>query len=324
MNVIGHDRASGFRIRVSSLLAGGCAGNVFATLIAVLVGTALLCWEASALAESDSGMPKVLKVGFSSRVFPEVDNNDAKVAMELWAKEISRGAGIPATRVTIFRDPAEWLAELRRGGLHIITLSPLEYMRYRDKAQLIPSYIATNKTGASMDQLVIVNRKSGIQSVHELRGKSFAILSPLKYEAPLLWLDLLLKKQGSDRNTFFRQVKEFPKASQAIMATFFGQTDGCLVSRGAYEICKTLNPQLGKELLIVAESKSLMGDITCVPANIGDILKAAMTSAALHLHESIVGKQILTLFQIDKVVMFKSSDLDGITELLATKTVKGR
>jgi ABC-type phosphate/phosphonate transport system substrate-binding protein len=324
MNVIGKECPSVFRSRLSSSLDGGFGGNVFVTLIFVLASILLLCLGSSALAEPESDMPKVLKVGFSSKVFPDVDNNDARVAMELWAKEISRNAGIPATRVTIFRDPAEWLAEVRRGELHIITLSPMEYMHYRDKAKLIPSYIATNKTGANMDQLVIVNRKSGIQSVHELRGKSFAILSPLKYEAPNLWLDLLLKKQGSDRNTFFRQVKEFTKASQAIMATFFKQADGCLVSRGAYEICKTLNPQLGKELLIVAESKSLMGDITCVPANISDSLKAAMTRAALHLHENSVGKQILTLFQIDQVVMFKSSDLDGITELLATKTVKGR
>jgi ABC-type phosphate/phosphonate transport system substrate-binding protein len=155
--------------------------------------------------------------------------------------------------------------------------------------------------------------------VNELRGRSFAILSPLKYEAPLLWLDQLLKKQGADRNTYFRQVKEFQKASQALMATFFGQADGCLVSRGSFEICKTLNPQLGKELIIISESRSLMGEITCVPANVSEPLKAAFTKAALHLHENTVGRQILTLFQTDRVVMFKSSDMEGITDLLTAQ-----
>ncbi len=314
--VIGNDGTSSFQSRLSALLARRRAGNTFVVTITVLISVLLLSWATSAIAEPESNMPKVLKVGFSSKVFPDVDNNDARVAMELWAKELSRSAGIPAARVTIYRDPAEWQADIRRGGLHIITLSAMEYLSYRDKIQLIPSYIATNKTGPNMEQLVIVNRKSGIQSLNELRGKSFAILSPKKYEAPLLWLDLSLKKQGADRNSFFRRVKEFPKASQAIMATFFGQVDGCLVSRGAYEICKTLNPQMGKELLIVAESKSLMGDITCIPSSIGESLKAAMTMAALHLHENSVGKQILTLFQIDRVVMFRSHDLEGITDLL--------
>ncbi len=302
----------------------GCECKVSVVLSAALMAIILLLWGTSVVAESDSGMPKVLKAGFSSRVFPDLDNNEVRVAMELWAKELCRSAGIPAARVTIFRDPAEWLSAVRQGELHILTITAMEYLRYRDRSQLIPSYNATNKAGVNMDQLVIVNRRSSIRSVNELRGKAFAILSPLKYEAPLLWLDQLLKKHGADRNAFFRQVKEFPKASQSLMATFFGQVDGCLVSRGAYEICKTLNPQLGKELVIVAESKSLMGEITCVPANTSEALKAAFTKAALHLHEYTVGKQILTMFQTDRVVMFKSSDLEGISELLATKTGKGR
>jgi phosphonate transport system substrate-binding protein len=302
----------------------GCAGNIAVALTAVLFTFFLIWWGAPAFAESDPGMPKLLKVGFSSKVFPDIDNNDVRAAMEIWAKELCRSAGISAARVTIYRDPAEWLSAVQQGELHIITITAMEYQRNWGKSQLIPSYISANKTGVNMDQLIIVNRKSGIRSVNELRGRSFAILSTLKYEAPLLWLEKVLKKTGNNRNTFFHQVKEFPKASQALMATFFGQVDGCLVSRGAYEICKTLNPQLGKDLLIVAESKSLMGEITCVPANISDSLKAAMTRAALHLHENSVGKQVLTLFQTDRVVMFKNSDIEGIAELLAAKTVKGR
>jgi ABC-type phosphate/phosphonate transport system substrate-binding protein len=302
----------------------GRAGSITVALAAVLITIFLLCLESSSIAESDSGLPKVLKVGFSSRVFPDVDNNDVRVAMELWAKELSRSAGIPAAQVTIFRDPSEWLPAVRQGELHLITITAMEYMRFKDKSQLIPSYNATNKTGASMDQLVIVNRKSGIRSMNELRGKSFAILSPLKYEAPILWLEQSLKKYSANRNSFFRQIKEYPKASQAIMATFFGQVDGCLVNRSAYEICKVLNPQMGKELMIITESKSLMGEMTCVPTNVSETLKAVFTKAALHLHENAVGKQILTLFQTDQVVLFHSSNMDGIAELLAAKAGKTR
>jgi phosphonate transport system substrate-binding protein len=302
----------------------GYVRNVTVTMTVFMISFSLLVRGTFALAESDSGLPKVLKVGFSSRVFPDLDNNDIRVAMELWARELSRSAGIPSARVTIFRDQAEWLSAIRQGELHIITITAMEYQRSREKSQLIPSYNSVNKTGANMKQLVIVNRKNGIKTVSELRGRSFAILPPIKCEASLLWLDQMLKKFGAERNAFFRQIKEFPKASQALMATFFGQVDGCLVSRGAYEICKTLNPQLGKELLIVAESKSLMGEITCVPANVSDALKAAFTRAALHLHENTVGKQILTMFQTDQVVMFNSADMEGIAELLAAKTGKGR
>jgi phosphonate transport system substrate-binding protein len=263
-------------------------------------------------------LPKVLKVGFSSNVFPEIDNSDAKVAMELWARELSRSAGISAAQVTIFRDSADLLNEIQRGRLHMVTMSAIEYMRYRDKIPLYPAFVAANKIGRNMEQLIIVHRKSGIKSVKELRGRSFAVLPTTKYVAAHIWLDVLLKRNGyADRNACFRQVKEFPKASQSILAVFFRQVDGCVVSRGSFETCKTLNPQLGKELLIIAESKSLMGDLSCLPTSIGESLKTAMEKAALHLQEDNVGKQILTLFQTDRVVTFKSSDMDGIVELLA-------
>jgi ABC-type phosphate/phosphonate transport system substrate-binding protein len=294
--------------------------NTLGILSAMLTVILALCSFVPAFADREMDMPKVLLVGFSSKVFPDIDNRDAKVAMELWARELSRSAGIAEAQVTIFRDPAEWLGEVRRGRLHMVTMSAIEYLRYRDKVALYPAFVAANKTGWNMEQILIVHRKSGIQTVKELRGKSFAILPPAKYEAAHIWLEVLLKRTGyADRSAYFRQVKEFPKASQAIMGVFFRQVDGCVVSRGSFDTCKTLNPQLGQELFIIAESKSLMGDISCLPVSIGVKLKGAMENAALHLQENNVGRQILTLFQTDRVVAFKGSDLDGIVELLAER-----
>jgi ABC-type phosphate/phosphonate transport system substrate-binding protein len=305
---------------LSTPLIGGRVRHILKRMPVMLSLIFAFCSLAPAFADRDSGLPKVLQVGFSSKVFPDIDNRDAKVAMELWARELSRSAGIAEAQVTIFRDPAEWLGEVRRGRLHMITMPAIEYLRYRDKIPLYPAFVAANKTGRNMEQLIIVHRKSGIQTVKELRGKSFAILPPMKYEASQIWLELLLKRNGySDQNTCFSQVKEFPKASQAIMGVFFRQIDGCIVSRGSFETCKTLNPQLGRELFIIAESKSLMGEVSCLTAGTGENLKTAMEKAALHLQENSLGRQILTLFQTDRVVTFKSSDLDGIAELLAER-----
>lgn len=279
-----------------------------------------LCSMTPAYADRESGLPKVLEIGFSSKVFPDIDNRDVKVAMELWARELSRSAGIPDAHVTIFRDAHELLGEVRQGRLHMVTMSAIEYLRYHDNIPFYPAFVSDNKTGRNMEQLIIVHRNSGIKSVNELRGKSFAILPPAKYEAAHIWLDTIMKRIGFvDRNACFRQVKEFPKASQAIMGVFFRQVDGCIVSRGSFETCKLLNPQLGRELSIIAESKSLMGDISCLPVGISVRLKESMEKAALHLQENSVGKQILILFQIDRVVSFKNSDLNGTVELLAER-----
>ena len=100
------------------------------------------------------------------------------------------------------------------------------------------------------------------------------------------------------------------------MAVFFGQADAAIVSRGALETAATLNPQIGNRIVVVSESKSLIGDFTCIPTSVNEKFKQSIEYAALHLHERTAGRQILTLFHIDRVVPFQPSYLDGTIELL--------
>jgi ABC-type phosphate/phosphonate transport system substrate-binding protein len=77
-----------------------------------------------------------------------------------------------------------------------------------------------------------------------------------------------------------------------------------------------LNPQIGRQLKVVAESKPLHGDITCIPTTVSENMKRTIENAALHLHETTSGKQMFTLFQIDRVIPFNPSYLSGLEELL--------
>lgn len=263
-------------------------------------------------------MPKVLLVGFSSRVFPDIDQRDAQVAMELWARELSRKSGIPAAQVTIFHDTAMLRKAVQRGMLHIVTMSAIEYLKVRDEISLNPAFVASTRVGRNMDQLLIVHRDSGIRKVKDLRDKSFAMLPSAKLEVARIWVNVLLRRNGiREGSACFCRVKEYTKASKAIMGVFFRQADATVVSRGTFETCRALNPQLGEELVILAESPSLMGNITCLSLSISAPFRSAIENAALHLHENSVGKQILTLFQIDRVIRFKGADLAGVEELLA-------
>ncbi len=286
--------------------------------LAALAAFIAFCSAVPAFADQEPEAPKVLQVGFSSKVFQDIDKRDAQAAMELWAKQLSRSSGVPGAQVTIFHDTAALQRAVRKKKTHLVTMSAIEYLKIHDGLPITPAFVATNKVGRNMDQLLIVHRNSGIRKVKDLRGRSFAILPSAKLEAGRIWLNVFLVKNGvSEGTACFRQVKEFSRASQAIMGVFFGQVDGAVVSRGSFETCNTLNPQLAKDLVVIAESKSLMGDVTCMPTYISDRLRSAIERAAMHLHESNVGRQILTLFQIDRVARFRETDMDGITELLA-------
>jgi phosphonate transport system substrate-binding protein len=286
--------------------------------LALALAIVLLGSVPSVFADQWDGIQTTLRVGFSAQVFPDIDQRDAQVAMELWTRELARGMGIKTTPITIiYKNPNDLLEAVKRGDLTVATLPAIEYLQIKGKSPLTPIIVASSNAGTARQYALIVKRGRGIKSIADLRGKTILIPSSTKYAASHIWLHILLGRGlQQDRSLFFRQVHESPAASKSILKVFFNQVDAAIVSRGALETSKLLNPQIERELAVIAESKPLHGDITCVPTIVSEKLKHAITNSALHLHETTTGKQMFTLFQIDKVIPFNSSYLSGLEELL--------
>lgn len=284
-----------------------------------LVAILLLALQPLALwAGGPAAQQRTLTVGFSSRVFPDVDQRDAQIAMEMWTKELARVMGVdflPQTR--IFQNTADLLGAVKRGELSFVTLPALEFLSIRDKAPMTPVIVNGNNSGHGRRYVLIVRKDSGVRSLSDLRNRSISLLSSNRHELSHIWLDVQLMKAGEQGHaSYFRQVKEVASASQAIMGVFFKQSDAALVSRSSLETSTTLNPQIEKQLSVIAESRGLHGDVSCIPNMVDDKLKAVMKNATMHLHETTAGKQIFTLFQTEQIIPFNPSYLDGTLELL--------
>jgi ABC-type phosphate/phosphonate transport system substrate-binding protein len=286
-------------------------------LVPLLALACILLPPLSASADRNDGIPAILRVGISSQLFPDLDHNDVRIAMGLWTREVARRIGVESQmQPVIFTRPADMLAAVNRGELSVISLPALEYLQVRETAPLIPLIVSSSNNGRGKSFVLVTHRSSGITTLKELNGTSI-ILPPSRNRASHLWLDVLLLREGKrNRNGFFRQVREGAKASQAIMAVFFRQADAAIVSRDALETSKTLNPQMARQLNVIAESNYLLDGVTCIPRTSSTRYAAAFQQAALHLHENTVGKQILTLFQLERTVLFHPSQLAGVEELV--------
>ncbi|HOP41698.1 MAG TPA: PhnD/SsuA/transferrin family substrate-binding protein, partial [Geobacteraceae bacterium] len=296
-------------------------------LIAAIVGVFLfLAPPVTGAANPESSMPKVLRVGFSSNIFTDVDTRDAQVAMELWARELARGAGINHAKVTILNSRKDLISAVRSESIDIVTIPAMEYLDIRNSLPLIPAFVAINHVGRARELILLVSRNSGNKKIRDLRGKTIDLLPEANYKPLHIWLELVLLNGGNGTPlSFFDKINIVSSASQAIMRVFFGKTDAAIVNRGAFDIALTLNPQLKKQLLVIAESRSLIGDISCIPASINPKLRHAMENAAAHLHENTTGKQMIALFHIDRVIPFDSSYISGLEELLSERDkLKGK
>ena len=286
----------------------------------VLLLTSLLTLPPVCIAaEKDDGTVQLFRTGFIQNAMMNTDPRDAKAVMEVHAREISRIMGIAVNiKVVLFQEIESMTAALRKGELELAAIPSIDFLRIRKTVPLIPSFVGSNSNGTGITYVIVTRKDSGIRTFADLKGKSLMIPTVSKFESSQLWLEvLLLKAEKGGLDTFFRQVKETPKLSNAIMGAFFRQADAAIVTRTSFTTSCELNPQLASQLTILAESPNLSDAVVCLIPGTSEKLRARIYNAMLTLNETKSGKQIYTIFQTNGITPFKEEYLDGLENLIS-------
>ena len=160
----------------------------------------------------------------------------------------------------------------------------------------------------------------GLQELADLENRRLVLEVGGQGRIPGMWLETALLRAGLRPGAaFFAEVQEAKKASQTVLPVFFGQADAALVRQGAFETLAELNPQLEQELTPLAVSPRLLPGLICFPAGTDPEKKQAVREGALALHPYPRGRQILTLFRVDRVALFKPEFLEPVMTLIAEK-----
>ena len=297
------------------LAVAGGRGPLSLVLVVLLAG---LFPTLVAAAEPSGVMPKTLRCGFLQRVFYDTDPRDAKAAIEVQGREISRSLGLNTPpQVVLFPDLPSMSTALRHGDLEMVTMPTIEYLNLRKTIPMIPAFVAANNGGLGTRYVIIARKESGIRSFADLKGKSILLPSVIKHESGQLWLEVLLMRAGKGtRDPFFRQAKESPKLFNAIMGVFLRQADAAVVTRSVLDTSRQLNPQLENQLMVVAESGNLSDGVTCLIPATPETFRNKLYREVLRLNDTSGGRQMYTIFQSSGVTPFKTQFLVGLEELV--------
>jgi len=280
----------------------------------------LIFWQqpGPVAAEPGEAMPKILRVGFLQRQFADLDPRDAKAAIEVQCREISRSLGLgPAPQVTIFSDMQSLSAAVRRGELELVTMPGIEYLKLRKTTPLIPSFVAADNSGLGTRYLIITSKDSGIRSFADLKGKTMLLPSLASHDLGQLWLDVLLLKAGKGaRDSFFSQVKAPPRMFNAVIGVFLRQADAAVVTRAALDASRQLNPQLEAQLTILVESRNLNDVVLCLIPGSPEKFRNQLYKEIIRRNDSRGGRQLHTIFHSSGVIPFNAASLEGLEELV--------
>jgi phosphonate transport system substrate-binding protein len=293
-----------------------------------LVMLCCLIWRAAPAADTAPiGAPdrdNTLFFGYTPSVFYNVDPRDVIGLMDVWARmtEHKMNSGVK-TVITIYKSTADAEKALRKNEVDVLVTIPEDFIRLRATYRLVPILSADYGSHFYNELLLLVRGDGGITGIEQLRGKSLIVDIGQQGSIPMKWLDsLLIARVSSNAMKSFSKISECTKANQAVMPVFFRQADACLVNRNHYETMVELNPQLGRQLRILEQSPGFVTGIIAIRKEVNTQTRDNLVTALQGIHTDPKGKQLMTLFRINRLVPFKPEHLVSVEKVLRERRGK--
>lgn len=251
-------------------------------------------------------------------IYPNVDRKEGRMALKLLMQKTIIRDAYPYTVALEFIDPGiDPVKAILKGGHHFVTLSSIDYYKYRNTLHLRPILIPS-KTEHPTEQLVLLTGKGQtLATIKQKEESSLVLETGTSGDLSQRWLDTSLLGQGyPDSLGFFTHIRRVSKPNRAVLPVFFNQADACIVSRHALEVIKELNPQIGRQIKTLHQSNKLIRLMICAtdkPTQ-KDIDILVRESTRLHNHPET--KQALTILQLKRFIKIETKDLVTTEKLL--------
>jgi phosphonate transport system substrate-binding protein len=216
----------------------------------------------------------------------------------------------------IFDTTGEIVRRARGGQLDSVALNIVEYRQLADV--LDSSEILAGAGAAGTEQYVLLaKRNGGLQQLGNLRGRRLCMLNAPKMCAAPAWLSTILEEgHYGPAEQFFGSVATDFKPSRIVLPVFFGQADACLTSRRGFDTMCELNPQVGKDLAVIASSPSMVVTFYVFHKNYRSANRERFVRVVSDMHSSAAGRQLATLFQFDELTVRDASCLASALSVL--------
>jgi len=288
--------------------------------VTIAIAFLLLCAQLLIyISVTDASAPSHLTIGFTGSAFQDVSNTDIKAAVSMLIQKVAFKY-FDKAESHYYENLTNMVADMRNGKVQVFTTPVEEFMELRKMIPLDPILATSSANGTEMELLLLTRKNSGIHSIWDLKGKSIVIpkRNPKYRTLFQIWLESMLYGKGYDTmEDFFSTVKEANTTSKAILPVFFRQAEACVVTRQVLNLTTEMNPQINRELAVIASKGKLAQGIIAVDRRLPEETKERMKQAFLTLHETPDGEQLLMLFKVKKLIPIPSGYLKGTEDLYA-------
>ena len=298
-------------------------GAVAAALppVRILAVCSLLFGAPFAAAEDPSSPPTAasIRIGIGPGTWHGINPNDAQAAMTAWARTILEQRQIAVgVDAQLFETTEAMRNALRSGQIDAVTMLADQFLSMDPELQPDEIFVARQSHSFTERYAVVVHQAGGITNVGALSGRAMVLQTGARTCLGSPWLDTLLAQERlGPAEKVLKTLTRVDSPSKAVLQVFFHQADACLVTSNVFDMACELNPQLRKDLSVLALSPEVVSSMFFFRRGYVSSARDRLEPAILKLHETPAGLQVLTVFQSDGMVKQPLTCLEGSRHLLA-------
>lgn len=259
-----------------------------------------------------------MRFGISESVVSEMNLHDARAAMQVWLRRIGSDVQMRLDHVPRVFDRFDRIAaQLRLGELDAVGCNILEYRKLA--RWLNKTWVVVPAQKQPLAYMLLGRAASGASRVADLKGKRLTMLASANACLAPAWLGNLLHEAGEEEiSPFFAEVTSKAKVSQVILPAYFGQTDACLCTKQGFRTLCELNPQVATQLRPLATSPEVVSMVYAFGEHVGVEALERTLRVLADIPGSAAGRQVLTLFQIERLEARSTDVLRSSLGILAS------
>ena len=276
---------------------------------------AILSWFALCACGDAPKASKTLRVGFVPAEDAQQVMQNAQPVVEILRKEL--GMEIQPFVATDYTGVVE---ALRVGKLDVAFLAPASYVLAKNEANVKVVLKSERKGIPTYFAAIITRADSGIKSLDDLRGKTFAFGDSLSTTGHV-FPRKMFKERGIDPVRDFKQILYSGGHDATVLAVLNRKVDAGATYANSPDGQDTAwmrylkNPEDVKQIHAIAFSEPIPADNLVIRGDLDEAIGKKIVDVFINLSRDPAGKAMLReLYQIDGFVTATDKDYDSVRE----------
>lgn len=267
--------------------------------------------------ESDAVPKKIYRFIYSQELFFNTKTEDAIALTKIFTEKIKKQKRIEDEVQIVICQNDDELIEATKSNFDFVLSTTVNLVKLIKNGNIKPVLVNQTQGSYGFVYYLVTRKDKNFNHLSDLHNCKINILARTDGQTPSLWLEKILRDNKLPvKNKFFGEIFFDYKPTNILLPVFFKKVDAAVITKESFDVMCELNPNIQKELKILAVSKTLLFGVLSFDKRSKDIEREQFIYDILTtMHNDADGRQFLSLFSLDKIIPYKEEYLTKFMEL---------